>query len=358
MEINKNIFYNSNKLFSYNAIYSFVMGERGGGKTFDGKDRMLNLFIKKNKKSIYLRRTQSELDKVKDTLFDDIAKYRGLDIKVKGNGAYLDGKLFCYFMSLSTSTNYKSASYPDVDLIFFDEYVITQTGYNHYLKNEMVLLNDLVETVFRLRKPNVYICANAVSYVNPFFTFFNIEPRKGDRFIVRKLCIPKDSPILKHNSLSDLMSKYTGVVVEMTDIKDYKEVKAMTPFALLLHGTQYGDYAFNNETLEDTQDFIVGRKPSDYNYFRGAYRIDNRIIGVWSWDIHDSGVWVGSTYDVNSNWKYTLYTSENYEGWKNIKVDRYNFNITYIRECYLNGKCQYENQDTKKMFMDEVSRFL
>ena len=348
-----NFYYNSDKLFSYNAIYSFSMGERGNGKTYQGKKRGVKNFQKKGTQMIYVRRTQTEIDNIKNSLFNDIALDMKLNITVKGNQAFIDGKLFCYFIALSTSNKFKSASFPLVDLIFFDEYIITRTGRNNYLKNEMNLLNDLVETVFRTRKPNVYICANAVSYVNPFFTYFKLEPKPSDTFLTIPLVVPK------YSLLREVCNKYTGVVLELTNSGEYRQMKSETPFALLLQNTEYGDYAFNNTTLEDNQEFIQSKKPQEFNYFRGAYRINDKIIGCWSWSIHDSGVWFGiNKIDKNSNWKYTIYSNENYEGWKNVKIDRLNHNIKYIKSCFLEGKIGYENQEVKKMFVEEVSKYL
>lgn len=341
--IQDEIFYNPNNLFSYDAIFSFCMGERGAGKTWAGKEKMIKLWTKKKKQSVYVRRTVTELDKVKDTLFNDIQKkYTDIEITVKGYQAFIDGECFCYFIPLSTSSQYKSASFPDVEFIFFDEYVLKKTGHNDYIKNEMELLHELVFTVFRLRKPTVYLCSNAVSYVNPFFESFNIEPKPSDHFIKIK------------NKYG-----YIDVVVELTQKSKYREVLKKSRYAMMLEGTSYGSYAIDNNTLEDTNDFIVKKKPSDFNYFRGAYRVGNKIISAWSVRNADSGVWFGTDkYDPNSKWKYTVYSKENYEGWRNIKIDRDNFNIKYIKKCFLDGKCYYEKQDVKKLFIEQVSRFL
>ncbi len=275
----KGIYYNMNKLMSYDAVFSFVLGERGNGKTYQGKKKMIDLFLKRGKQSVYVRRTQTEIDEIKDNLFNDIAKdYPNIDIEVKGYLGYIDGQVFCYFIALSTSSKKKSASFPDVEFMFFDEYILTKTGRNDYLKNEMILLMDLVETIFRSRDQHVYMCANAVSYVNPFFEFFNIEPKKGDRFIT----IKDEGDVL--------------LVVELTDTQEYREAKKKTKLARLLRGSTYSSYAFENNTLEDTNDFIVPKKPTGFNYYRGAFRIGDRIIGAWSEGATDTGVWLGDNY--------------------------------------------------------------
>lgn len=335
------VYYSMNQLMSYNAVYNFVIGERGNGKTYQGKKKMVRDWERKRTQSIYVRRTETEINSVKDTLFNDIAlEYPQYTFEVKGEQGFINGECFCYFIALSTSAKRKSSSYPLVDFIFFDEYIITKTGHNRYLNNEMTLLNDLVETVFRTRDACVYLCANAVSYVNPFFEFFGIEPQKGQRFIT----IKDDGDVL--------------LCVEQTDTAEYREVKKKTKFARLLKGSAYGSYAFDNNTLEDTNDFIVKKKPSDFNYYRGAFRIGDRIIGAWSQGAEDTGVWFGEKYLENNRWNYTVLSNGNYQGWRNVKADRNHWNIKYIKKCFLNGMCYYENQQVKKMFVEEVSKFI
>lgn len=341
--INKNIYYNMSKLLSYNALYNFVLGERGNGKTYQGKKRMLELWVKKRKQSMYVRRTVTEIDEIKDTLFNDIQKdYPNLEITVKGYQGFINGECFCYFVGLSTSSNKKSASYPDVDMIFFDEYIITKTGNKNYLQNEMILLHGLVDTVFRppLRNPFVYLCANSVSYVNPFFSFFNIEPKPGDKFIT----LVQDGDV--------------NVCVELTDTQDYREVKKKSRFAKMLEGTDYASYSIDNNVLEDTTDFIINKKPCGFNYFRGAFRVGNFIMGCWSEGAMDTGVWFGLSYDKNHNWKYTVYSNQNFEGWKNVKIDRNNYNIKYIKKCFLDGRAYFENQEIKKKFIEEINKYI
>lgn len=334
----ENMYYNLNKLMSYNALYSFAMGERGAGKTFTGKEKMIKDYVKKGLQSCYIRRTVTELDKVKDVLFNDIQKeYPQYKITVKGYGGYINGELFCYFMALSSSAQYKSASYPDVGFMFFDEYVAPQGRRNPYLPNEMTLLLDLVETVFRLRDEKVYLCSNAVSYVNPFFDYFGIEPKGTERFIRDK----------------------TGeVVVELTKNSAYLETKKKTRRAKMLEGTEYYAYSIDNEVLEDNSEFLVDKKPQGFDYCRCAFRVGDKIVGLWSYGATDSGIWVGDMYDENATLKYTCYTNQNFSGWRNIKIDRTHWNTKYIRKCFLEGRVYYENQTNKKFFTDVVSKFI
>ena len=44
--MNQNIFWNINKLISYNALLYFVIGERGVGKSYGAKEYVCKKFIK------------------------------------------------------------------------------------------------------------------------------------------------------------------------------------------------------------------------------------------------------------------------------------------------------------------------
>ena len=50
------MYYDFSKLVSYNALLSFVIGERGVGKTFGAKKFVINDFLKNGNQFVYLRR--------------------------------------------------------------------------------------------------------------------------------------------------------------------------------------------------------------------------------------------------------------------------------------------------------------
>ena len=56
------MYYDFSKLVSYNALLSFVIGERGVGKTFGAKKFVVNDSLKNGNQFVYLRRYKTELD--------------------------------------------------------------------------------------------------------------------------------------------------------------------------------------------------------------------------------------------------------------------------------------------------------
>ena len=50
-----------NKILSYNKLLNFVVGLRGGGKTYGSKKKVIQNFIRKHKQFVYIRRYKSEM---------------------------------------------------------------------------------------------------------------------------------------------------------------------------------------------------------------------------------------------------------------------------------------------------------
>ena len=54
--MNDQIYWNINKMFSYNALMYYVLGERGVGKSYGAKEYVATHFIKTGHQFVYLRR--------------------------------------------------------------------------------------------------------------------------------------------------------------------------------------------------------------------------------------------------------------------------------------------------------------
>ena len=168
------MYYNYNRIRSYNAYWNFVISNRGGGKTYGFKEMCIKDFLKKGEQFIYVRRTKVELED-RQTFFDDIKeKFPDHELRVQGKTALIDGKVAGYFIALSTSRNKKSVPYPLVTKIGFDEFIIEKIGSKGYLKDEVTTMLELCSTVTRKRdNVRVYFMGNNISIVNHYFIYFN-----------------------------------------------------------------------------------------------------------------------------------------------------------------------------------------
>lgn len=325
--------YNPSRLLSHNAFINMVMSPRGNGKSYAGKDIAVKSYLKDGSQTVYTRRTKVEIDEVKGTYWNDISqKYPHLEFKVEGYTGYINGEEVIHFIPLSTSTNKKSASYPRVKWIMFDEYIITKTTYNRYLKNEMTLLLDLIETVGRDRNIRVILMANAVSFVNPLFSFFDIEPTPNERF-------------QKYKNGLICIEQFTSDVF-MTE-------KKKTPFGRLIEGTNYAKYAIENEVLEDNNEFIKDREPTKYKYLC-CFKYEDFKIGVWE-NLESGELFCDERIDEDNVNKFAILLDELEEGYLYVKGYRnVNLRLIKIRKSKNEGNIYFCSQEIKKVMQDKI----
>lgn len=337
--MNRKKYYSFNRLKSYNAFINFSMGGRGIGKTYGCVMMMIDNFLEKKKQSVYIRRTESELDEVKATFFNAVrtdSKYEDVEMEVKGDYGLINGEIAIYFIALSTSAKKKSAAYPFVNIVVFDEYVMLSP---RYLKNEMILFFELLETIFRSRNDGkVYILSNSISYVNPFFDEFGIEPKQGDRFI----------------KCNDGL-----IVVEIIPPNDeFKKEKAETNLMRLLKGTKYYDYSVENKVLNDSEDFIIPKKPSGKYSFYGSFYSDGMEISFWRNDI-TGYFYVDQLSEKGSQHRYYLRMEDILPNFRYLKDYRTQVSrIRTIRKAIGDGIVYYKNQSIKLFVLNTLSRFI
>ena len=329
--------YNPQKLLSHNAFINFVMSPRGNGKSYSAKKIIIKNYLKYGKQAVYIRRTKVEVDEVKDTYWNDIKEeFPNLEFDVKGYTGYINGDEVVHFIPLSTSTNKKSASYPLVNWIIFDEYIITKTTYNRYLKNEMILLLDCFETILRGRAGRVLLMANNVSYVNPFFSFFDIVPNDKNRF-----------------------TKYKDglICVEQFKSNVFIEEKKNTAFGRLISDTKYSAYAVDGEVLEDTQDFIKERGSYKYKYVC-TFKYNDFRIGVWQ-NLTLDEYYCDEIIDENNINKFCMLMDELEEGYYFYKQYRnVSYRIRSVKEAGASGNIYFCSQEIKKTMQDRILPYL
>lgn len=273
----KEFYYNYSRIISYNALLNILIGERGVGKTYGASKLVTNDFIKKKRQFVYLRRYKSELSKSIKKFFTSLQKeneFPNHKLEVKGYNFYIDDEEAGYGMTLSTAQQLKSSNFPDVYYIIFDEFLI-EAGQGHYLKNEVFSFLGIIETIARTRNIKVFMLANAVSEVNPYFMFFDLYlPYNND------IKLFKDGLIL----------------LQYMDNKPYKEAKKQTRFGKLVSGTDYEEYAIENKFTDDNKIFI--EKKSGQSKFLFSFKYKNNIFGIWV-DYNNSKMYISNDYLEN-----------------------------------------------------------
>ncbi len=157
----------------------FVVGPRSDGKTYSFKQWAIKSWLATGAEFVYIRRLRDEVDSVKHTLFDDIASTFGVEVKLKGDRfkIRIEGaetwEDFGFIIPLSEQQNFKSASFPNVDKIAFDEFII-ESGRRRYLPREYEQFINLIFTIARDRKVRVVCFSNAAAIANPYFSEYGI----------------------------------------------------------------------------------------------------------------------------------------------------------------------------------------
>ena len=342
--IKSSIWYNKAPLMSYKAFFNILISARGLGKTYSFKSWCIDDFLKTGAQFVWLRRYATEIEKMKKTFFDDIReKYKNVDFNIKGDNKagqfYINNKLAGFYFALSTSSIAKSSSYPHVNKIVFDEFLIMGKTY-HYLNDEVTLLLEFIETIYRLRevtdtkyKPKgVYLLGNNITLANPYFLYFNIKPFKT-RFYHDK-------------ERSLLVEQYTN--------KAFVETKSQTAIGRLTKDTDYYEYAIENKPYLDNDTFIKKKPPKAE--FRCAIDYNNRCYGFWL-DIKNGLMYVNYQVDPSSYRHYSLTRDDHSVNTFLIK----NSNNTAIKEIvwlFQNGCLFFEDEQIKAQVYEILSHFI
>lgn len=332
----KSIYYDGKKALSYNCLFNFVVGNRGGGKTFWSKEWAIRDFLKTGNQFVYLRRYDTEFTEgKKEKFFDDILyKFPEHKFKVKGYVAYIDDKVAGYFLALSKAKIEKSVAYPDVNKIIFDEFIIDRKSVYHYLRDEVIEFLECYETIARMRDVRVFFLSNAISITNPYFLYFDI--------------IPDDKR--KHN----IQKIKEDILLELVMNKSFIEEKQKTRFGKLIKGTKYGDYAVENIFLRDDSTFI-GKKTGTAKYYFTFKYMGNKY-GVWI-DYNTGKFYVSNNIDNSCKYIYSI-TMEDHSINTMLVKGKNSPILKNFTENYKMGNVIFENQNIKNITYEIIKLFL
>ena len=266
---------------TYNCLFNFIIGNRGCGKSYWFKKWAIKDFLKNENQFIYLRRYDTELDKI-GTYFNDIIannEFHETKFEVKGSEFFINEKLAGYSFPLSTASILKSNSYPLVTKIGFDEFIIDK-GVHRYLTDEVNKFLDFYETIARTREIIVFFISNAITMTNPYCLYFNLQ-LPYNKNIVRK----KD------------------VLLQLVADEEFINMKNKTRFGQLIKGTSYAKYSIDNNFLRDNNTFVMRKTSKSKFYFTLKYL--GNLYGVWV-DYSEGKLFVSEDIDKYSKLVYSL----------------------------------------------------
>lgn len=268
------IYYDIAGLLSQRCVFNFVIGNRGGGKTYGGKKLVINRFKKDKSQFVWVRRYRTELDTLSDFWADIRGAYPNDELSQQGDKLYINGDLAGYLIPLSTSMQLKSVAFPTVKTVIMDEFIIDK-GRINYLRNEAQVFMELFETIARMRENVVAIFfGNAISIVNPYFDFFKVAPDLGRRF-----------------------TKKNGICIEFYFNEEFIAKKESTKFGQLIKDTSYGEYNMKNKFLRDSDSFIESRPPTA-NIKLYQFIFDGDKFALWQ-DYKYQRYYIDRAYESN-----------------------------------------------------------
>ena len=329
------MYYNYDKVLSYNAMISFIIGERGVGKSYGAKDYCLKHFKKTKKKFAWLRRYSTDLDSAignSKTLefFKDIKeKYNNVEFSITENKKikYLsyNNRICGYGMSLKSAESLKGTAFNDVDTIIMDEFLVGDGG-SRYIKDEPKYLLSIIESIARLRKIRVILLGNATNLWNPYFEYFNIH-------------LPYNSEFATFKS--------GEIVVNYVKNLEYRKKKKETAFGKIIEGTDYEKYAIDNIFVENNN--FIDKRPNNSKLFFNLL-LNDKNYGVW---LSNDKMFVSSKYNQN---KTTLTFDYNSHSSNNLLVRRNNVFVNSMINFFKVGNLYFENNKIKYQVLEILTK--
>ena len=189
-------YYSTKRIDSTGARYRLIFGERSNGKTYACLQNAIENWRDNGKQFVYIRRWDEDIKASRmNQLFTGhlqngcfakdkkLKKWDRIDFR---SGEFLisgpdpdneDNRLKAekplgYAMSLTAMEHNKSLSFPDVNLIIFDEFLTRKM----YLPDEFILLMNTISTIVRDRDDVIiYLLGNTVNKYSPYFDEMGIS---------------------------------------------------------------------------------------------------------------------------------------------------------------------------------------
>lgn len=340
----QNIWWDINRTASYNALFNFIVGNRGAGKTYGFLKRQIQRFLRSPKNNrhqfIYMRRLKTELKKLTTSqngrLFDAVQReFPDHVLKAESDVLTIDGDICGYAVALSTSSILKSDSFPNVREIGFDEFIIDNTKTYHYLPDEVRKFQDAYETIARpgndLTRPDtiVWFLSNAVTINNPYFSEFHLSP-------------PINGDIQRFGKTKDMLVQNVANTALI-------ERKKATRFGQMISGTRYEEYAYDNQWLLDDERFI--EKKTQRSVYYMSLRYKDTWLGIW-FDRLQMLYYVSTDIDLQYPVMYSATTDDHQPNTMLFKRAKSQAYIRQLITAYEMGAVRYESVKLKAWFRD------
>ena len=351
IQIDESMFWNARKTLTHNMLINVIVGNRGGGKSYGAKQWAIENFMKSKEQFGYIRRYKEDLKEPMIQFFKDIeGRYPDWEFKVDSKYFYIrlkpedpktkwtEDDIAGYGFVLSTASNKKSISYPNITTLIYDEFLLDK-GNQMYLSDEPLKLLNLYETVARpgTQHPRVvlFMLANALSITNPYFLFWDLRmPEKQDK---------NGKYIWKHPT--------RPILVEDVRNEKFIDSKRNTEFGKLVAGTKYADYSIDNKFLLDDSTFVEKKSKNARYYFTFIFKGNN--YGVWA-DMNEGKMWVSKDIDPSFTIVFTLTIKDHQPNTMFLKSKNRAHQFKVFIENYKLGNVYFESIDIKNITYEVI----
>lgn len=297
------MYYDGTKLLSLKDINGntpeiyICSTNRSAGKTTWFNRWFVKRFIEHGEKFMLLYRFDYELSDIADKFFKEIKTlfYPELNMKSKSmsrgvyHNLYLNEKHCGYAVAINKADNIKKLShlFADTERMLFDEF---QSETNHYCPNELIKFQSIHTSVARgggkqVRYVPVYMLANNVSLLNPYYTALNVSSRLSNAKFVRG----------------------DGFVIEQGFNQSVSDRQKETAFNRAFADSSYVKYSTENVYLNDNLAFID--RPQGKSNYLCTLKYDNVSYGIREYP-EQGIIYCDKSFDNSYKFKITVDTAD------------------------------------------------
>lgn len=324
-------------------IYLCTTNRTGGKTTYFGR-LCINKFIKNNSKFMLLYRFKYQTSNLGDSFYKDIGSlfFEGHEFTTKNRnqGVYqelfFDGVSCGYATSLNAADAIKNVShmFSDVDRMLMDEF---QSETNHYASNEVQNLISIHTSVARgqhkqVRYVPLYMCANAVTLLNPYYAALGISSR-----------LSTETKYLRGN----------GFVLEQGYVETASRAQRESAFNQAFGATQkYVDYASENVYLNDSTAFI--EKPKGAGKYVVTLRYKNKHFAIREF-INQGVIYCDNRPDMSFPYKLAVTTEDH--GINYVMLKNNDILVSSMRYFFERGAFRFRDLESKEAIFAMLSYY-
>lgn len=329
-------------------IYMTTTNRTGGKTTFFSRYCM-NKFLKGQGKFAVEYRFDYELDDVESKFFKDIGplffndyymtsqnrakgKYKELFIVNKND---VDERpIHCgYAISINSADTIKRYShlFSDCERIFLDEF---QSETNHYCTDEVNKFISIHTSIARgrgeqVRYVPVYMCANPVTILNPYYTSMGISARLRD-----------DTKFLKGK----------GFVLEQGYIESASIAQKSSGFMQAFENNEYVAYSSEAIYLNDKKAFI--EKPKGIGTYLCTIKYKNNEYGIRQYT-NDGIIYIDNKADTTFKFKIAVTTNDHDINYVMLKTNE--LFVATMRFYFEKGCMRFKDLSCKEAMLKLIS---